>query len=257
MINSFTTSNYTNLKGYIAELICEYHFNKLNYNVIPLGNEKISGLLPSIKTLFKDGIVEEGTYDSNTFLMLQSLTQHLPDFAIWKLAHNRDFHSKRITTKNILKISFVEVKYRKHINETAFEIGKPKNEDELGLHKYLSFLQNKGKEHKLDISRIDFYVYLITYDNKNKRHKILFGKVFENTKIRGKYKLNLYENINELFNQKTGNKWDDYNSLLDFLLLNQSSKVDYLFNKHFILSLKNKSENEVKSIVFNKLDEFK
>ncbi len=99
MINSFTTSNYTNLKGYIAELICEYHFNKLNYNVIPLGNEKISGLLPSIKTLFNEGIVEEGTYDSNTFSVLQNLTQYLPDFAIWKLAHSQDFHSKRMSTK--------------------------------------------------------------------------------------------------------------------------------------------------------------
>jgi hypothetical protein len=256
MINSFTTSNYTNLKGYIAELICEYHFNKLNYNVIPLGNEKISGLLPSIKTLFNEGIVEDGTYDSNTFSVLQDLTQHLPDFAIWKLAHNQDFHSKRISTKNILKISFVEVKYRKEIKSNIYEIGPSKKEDELSLYKYLSFIKKKAAERNLNISILDFYVYLITFDKVNNQHKILFGKVFENQNSENSYKLVLYDKMNEDFNKKTGNKWDDYNNLLEFLMLDSSIKIDYLFNKHFILSLKNKSEFEVKKVVFEKLDEF-
>ncbi|HCX99196.1 MAG TPA: hypothetical protein DG754_03570 [Bacteroidales bacterium] len=87
MIRSFTTSNYINLKGFIAELVSEFHFSKMNYNIIPLGNEKISGLLPSITALFKEGIVEDDTYDSNTFNILKAITKDLPplphDSVVW------------------------------------------------------------------------------------------------------------------------------------------------------------------------------
>ncbi|WP_018675569.1 hypothetical protein [Riemerella columbina] len=257
MITSFTTSNYTNLKGFIAELICEYHFSKLNYNVIPLGNEKISGLLPSISTLFSvdDAIVKDGTYDSNTFSILQNLTQHLPDFVIWKLAYIQNFNSNRIPNKNILKISFVEVKYRRSIKSRDLNIENSEGNDPLSLYKYLNFIEEKAKENNLDINLIDFYVYLITYDNRNKKHIILFGKVLKNPEKEGSYKLNLYDKVRDNFNRKTGNKWDDYNRLLDFLQFEDSKKLNYLFNQNFIISIKNKSESEIRRLVFDKLNE--
>jgi hypothetical protein len=188
---------------------------------------------------------------------LQDLTQHLPDFAVWKLAHNQDFHSKRVSTKNILKISFIEVKYRKEIKSTSFEIGTSKSEDSLSLYKYISFIEARAKERNISINLIDFYVYLITFDKRENKHKILFGKVFEKPNTAKTYIVKLYDKMSEEFNKKTGKKWDDYNNLLDFLTLNNSAKIDFLFNEHFILSLKNKSELEVKQIVFEKLNEFK
>lgn len=260
MINNLTTSNYTNLKGFIAELICEYHFSKLSYNIIPLGNEKISGLLPSINTLFKEGIVENGTYDANTFNILQNITQHLPDFVIWKLAPNQDFHNKNISAQNLLKIAFIEVKYRKKIDSEVFEIGKNRENDPLQLYKYLSYVEKQigllRDSDKIDsIDKVDFYVYLLTYDEPNKIHKILFGKVFKNPN-KDTYRLHLYDKVNDEFNKKTGNKWNEYNSLKDFILLNNGKKLRYLFNDNFIYSLKNKSEQEVRQKVFEKLDEY-
>lgn len=148
MITSFTTSNYTNLKGFIAELICEYHFSKLNYNIIPLGNEKISGLLPSISILFSvnDTIVKDGTYDNNIFSILQKLIQNFPDFVIWKLAYNQDILSSNTPSKNILKITFVEVKYRKNINSKQINIENSKGKDPLCLYKYLNFIEKSKRK---------------------------------------------------------------------------------------------------------------
>jgi len=252
MINSFTTSNYKNLKGFIAELVSEFHFSKINYNIISLGNEKISGLLPSISALFKGEIVENGTYDSNTFNILRSITQDLPDFVIWKLAPPSQSCEKQITARNILKISFVEVKYRQSISNRELLITK--NNDELRLFRYITYIRKNSqlpKDSSLD--KIDFYVYLLTCENGE--HKILFGKVFEiNTST---FRLTLYDTVNKDFNVKTGNKWDEFNEVSNFICLDSSRKLNELFDKNFIYSLKNKDEASVRSVIFERLEQAK
>jgi len=254
MINSFTTSNYTNLKGFIAELVSEFHFSKINYNIIPLGNEKISGLLPSISTLFKGEIVENGTYDSNTFNILRSITQDLPDFVIWKLAPSSQSCEKQISVRNILKISFVEVKYRQSINGRELRITK--NNDELKLFRYITYIRKNSQLRNnvnSGMDKIDFYVYLLTCENK--KHKILFGKVFESSA--DEFRLTLYDTVNKDFNVKTGNKWDEFNEVSNFICLDSSRKLNELFDKNFIYSLKNKDEASVRSVIFERLEQAK
>lgn len=253
MISSYTTSEYRNLKGFLAELICEYHFKKLNYNVIPLGNEKVSGLLPTIDNVLKNTeIVKEGTYDKNTFDTLKNLTQFLPDFALWKLTNNY-LSSDKIAKQNILKVSYVEVKYRYSIDSSTFAIKE--NIDPLNLWNYVTFMENKAKEQDASINEIDFYVYLITFDKESNHHKIKFGKIL-NTHKRDEYILTVYDGVNEKFNQQTGCKWNDFNKILDFLLIQNAVKIDRLFDDNYILSQKNEDEFNIRESVFSKLNEY-
>jgi hypothetical protein len=227
----------------------------MNYNIIPLGNEKISGLLPSITALFKDGIVEDGTYDSNTFNILSSITRDLPDFVIWKLAPpNQSFYEKQISIRNILKISFVEVKYRQSIKNRELLITK--SEDDLKLFRYITYIKKISQlSDNTDgsIDKIDFYVYLLTCEKD--KHKILFGKVFDSNN--GEFRLNLYDTVNKDFNIKTGNKWDEFNEVSNFICLDSSRKLNELFDKDFIYSLKNKDEASVRTVIFDRLDRAK
>lgn len=245
------------LKGFVAEEIARYHMEKLEYNVVPIGREKIEPELSDLLLFIRGNMKHLNKQSANSFNLFENTISKLPDYAIWKISPSAG--------ENMMTFRFVEVKYRSKVEKLKkhktkdfyyLNIKIQDDENELLVHKYIENLQNlygltinDTKENK--INNIEFYIYLVTIiDGK---HTPLIGKVVTSeysdfyTYLYTPEQLAKETNIKKLW----GN---DYDTIANFFMNN--NRLEYIFNEEFLIPLIDKSNDEVSKKVFEKLDYF-
>jgi len=238
--------NIAQLKGFIAEEIAKYHFNKLEYNVVPIGREKIEPELSDILLFIRGNMAHLNSQSANSFKLFENTISKLPDYAIWKISPQNH--------ENMMTFRFVEVKYRTnvinlkhHKSEDKYSLNITAKDDKNGLlvHKYINNLQNLYgisnsdiKENKID--HIDFYIYLITIiDGK---HVPLIGKVMSSSY--SDYYIYLYTPKQLQKATNLVNMWGkDYEKVSNFFM--KYDKLEQIFSDDFLVPLIGKHDDEI------------
>lgn len=172
--------NIHQLKGFIAEEIAKYHMLKLEYEVVPIGREKIEPELSNLLLYLRGNMGHVNSLSQNSFNLFENTISKLPDFAVWKVDTSN--------AANKMTFRFLEVKYRsvvkklkKHKSEDKYSLNISIKDDgnELLIHKYIKNLTNlygiASQDSDTNINNIEFYIYLITIlDNK---YVPMIGKV--------------------------------------------------------------------------------
>ena len=242
------------LKGFISEEIARFHMEKLQYNVVPIGREKLEPELSDLLLFIRGNFGHINQQSAETFKVFENTISKLPDYAIWKLSPKAG--------ENMMTFRFLEVKYRtnvknlkKHSTQDKYSLNiKIKDdENELLVYKYINTLQNlygissNIKNNKID--NIEFYIYLITIING--KHTPLIGKVVSSTY--SDFYTYLYTPT-QLKKDKTLEKlWgSDYYIIADFFTKNDN--LEYMFSEEFLIPLIGKSNEEIANIVFKRLN---
>ncbi len=238
--------NIPQLKGFIAEEIAKYHFHKLQYNVVPIGREKIEPELSDLLLFIRGNMAHLNNQSANSFKLFENTISKLPDYAIWKIAPQNQ--------ENMMTFRFVEVKYRTNVinlkhHKTKdiyyLNITEKDDQNELLVHKYINNLQNlygisntNVKENKID--NIDFYIYLITIiDGK---HTPLIGKVLSSSYSDFYVYLYTPEQLKKATNLL--NLWGkDYQTVSKYFMKND--KLEQIFSDEFLVPLIGKSDSEI------------
>lgn len=242
------------LKGFISEEIAKYHMQKLEYNVVPIGREKIEPELSNLLLFIRGNMGHLNKQNKNSFELFEKTISKLPDYAIWKTTPT--------PKANVMTFRFLEVKYRTHISKLKkhatddkyyLNITKQDDEQELSIHKYIENLSNlfgiSTNNTNKSINDIEFYIYLIT---------IIDGK---NTPLIGKITTSEYSDyFTYLFTPEQLAKtpslkalWgNDYDKIASFFM--NDGKLDSMLSDSFLIPLIGKSNDEISQIVFEKLN---
>jgi len=237
--------NIPQLKGFIAEEIAKYHFKKLEYNIVPIGREKIEPELSDLLLFIRGNIAHLNNQSANSFQLFENTISKLPDYAIWKISPGN--------SENMMTFRFVEVKYRTKVlnlkkhktdNKYYLNITTQDDQNELLVHKYINNLQNlygisNKTVHDTTIDNIDFYIYLITIiDGK---HTPLIGKVSSSSY--SDFYVYFYT-PEQLEKTKLLNLWGkDYAIISNYFMNN--NKLERVFSNDFLVPLINKDKDQI------------
>ncbi|MFA9374997.1 MAG: hypothetical protein ACERKK_12665 [Poseidonibacter sp.] len=233
----------SNLKGFIAEEICKFHLRKAGYNIIDSGKEYYDQELA-------DKLIKYPKEDNHTLNIFNNIIAKLPDMMVWK------------DGEDDIDYRYVEVKYRNKLSKKYFtkEVNgnnslpylsyKINQNDayELGLYKYMTNLENlmKIQNPKLtDLRQIQFYVYLVTYEDFDGKPNIYLGKVFGSKDTY--YKVYFYESKEV----HTYQEWANYKTIANYLLKNDV--IRKIYDKEILFTNENNSniKDIIQSIIFS------
>ena len=88
----------------MSEEIAKYHMQKLEYNVVPIGREKLEPELSDLLLFIRGNLDFVNEKNNNSFQVFEKTISKLPDYAVWKTTPNDG--------KNRMTFRFLEVKYR-------------------------------------------------------------------------------------------------------------------------------------------------
>ena len=186
------------LKGKFAEDIAIYHFESMDFKVIKTGKEELySKELSNVANKHNNKRDFQNNSNYIVFKIFNDVLSKLPDLLIYKEADN-------------FMIKFVEVKYRKIINQNNlknFRVDEQK--DELDLKKYFDNLDRLYKLIFSDNKWPDIYVYLVTSD------EIYFGKVYKN---KDHYKVEFL--TSQEVTTRFSKNWPNYKQIADEIKAN-------------------------------------
>jgi len=166
------------IKGFIAEEIAKWHFEKMGFTVTRLGREHIDFDYTQTASYLrgkKTAIEGQTKKQDKTLDLYESTICKLPDFKIWKIVEGEKFFFR-----------FIEVKERAEI-QGASEFEYDFTVDELQISKYAENLLNLAGSKITDLKEIELFIYLICLSDQKKAPNIFMGKVkgqSENFKIK-------------------------------------------------------------------------
>jgi len=239
-------TNSTTIKGFIAEEICKFHLQRAGFNIINSGKEWFDKDLA-------DRLTQQAPKKKNATLnIFNNIIAKLPDFMIWRESDGSDE----------IEYKFVEVKYRANIDSKIFvptvtqsgdkylkyTCNDPKK-DPLKVYKYMYNLERlmhlEYGEHS-DLSKIEFYIYLVTSSDTDAKTNIYFGKVYGSAS-KG-YKIYFY--APQEVSSKFGQVWTNYLDVAKHLL---DTKVDILYKREplFMGESYEYLQQQIKNIILN------